>query len=251
MQSPDDPLWEALQSFNVGAPDASLSFSARLAEENGWPSSYADRVVRQYKRFLYLAMRADHAVTPSDQVDQAWHLHLAYTQSYWDDLCGTILKKPLHHNPTEGGQEQRAHFKDQYERTLESYRKVFGEEPPADIWPPAERRFSEHYRRVNLTEKWVIPRPSIPRDWTLALFIGFLGFALLSQYASAYSNGLGMTEAAIHPLTYLCIAIAFLVLVMPKTTNRSTRRRRGDKPGCDAACAADSGCGGGGCGGGD
>ncbi|MEK6230809.1 MAG: hypothetical protein N2A42_03075 [Luteolibacter sp.] len=33
----------------------------------------------EYKRFVALAMLAGHPVTPSEEVDQAWHLHLVYT----------------------------------------------------------------------------------------------------------------------------------------------------------------------------
>lgn len=253
MPNPDDPLWQSLENFRIGEPDASLSFSSRLAEENGWPSSYADRVERQYKRFLYLAIQADHAVTPSDQVDQAWHLHLAYTQSYWDDLCGTILKKPLHHNPTEGGPEQKARFIDQYERTLESYRRIFGEEAPADIWPPAGRRFSERFRRVNLAKKWVVPRPSVPREWAFFLVVVCLVLAFVNHQLTASSDVQNVTDHSIGPLTYFLVGIAAMFLIMPKTTNRTAKRRRGDSPGCGSGCTADSGCGGGGggCGGGD
>lgn len=162
MTEPDDDLWQALKDFRIGPANAALSFTARLAQENGWSIHYAERVVDEYKRFLFLAMRAGHAVTPSDQVDQAWHLHLAYTESYWDDLCGKVLKTRLHHGPTAGGAEQKARFIDQYDRTQDSYRIHFGASPPADIWPPTGRRFSEKFRRVNLTERWVLPvRPSV------------------------------------------------------------------------------------------
>lgn len=62
-------------------------------------------MIGEYKRLLHLAMRAVHAVTPSDQVDQAWHLQFTHTLSYWDDLCGKILNKRLRHAPIAGGAE--------------------------------------------------------------------------------------------------------------------------------------------------
>lgn len=51
---------------------------------------------------MYLAVRANHPVTPSDEVDQAWHLHLTYSRSYWDEFCGAVLEEVVHHDPTRG-----------------------------------------------------------------------------------------------------------------------------------------------------
>jgi len=58
-----------------------LPFEARLARENGWCRAYTQRVIVEYKRFVYLAMTAGHVVTPSEEVDHAWHMHLTYTRS--------------------------------------------------------------------------------------------------------------------------------------------------------------------------
>ncbi len=41
----------------------------------------------EYRRFAFLAATAGHPVTPSDAVDQAWHLHLTYSRDYWDRFC--------------------------------------------------------------------------------------------------------------------------------------------------------------------
>src|SRR5581483_11477810 len=78
-------LWARLQGFEIDEPAAALDFTGRLARENRWSRDFARRVVEEYKRFAFLAMAAGHPVSPSDQVDQAWHLHLIYTQSYWDE----------------------------------------------------------------------------------------------------------------------------------------------------------------------
>ena len=131
----NSPLWKSLESFRVDEPDTPLSFVKRLARENRWPVSYAERVFNEYKRFVFLAIAADHRVTPSDEVDQAWHLHLAYTESYWTEMCGKLLGQPLHHGPTKGGQQEDNKYFDLYARTLESYEHFFGHKPPADIWP--------------------------------------------------------------------------------------------------------------------
>jgi len=139
----DTPLWQALASYRIGPPDAQLSFAQRLARENRWTADYAERVIREYYRFIYLAMTAGHEVTPSDQVDQAWHLHLTYTRDYWQRFCGEVLGTPLHHGPTAGGQAEGTRYYEQYAQTLKRYEEAFGEAPPPDIWSPAAKRFGD------------------------------------------------------------------------------------------------------------
>jgi hypothetical protein len=98
--APAHPVWAALFHYSIGPEDAALHFPDRLARENGWSRTKADRVIGEYKRFCFLAATAGHEVTPSDAVDQAWHLHLTYTRDYWERFCPDVLGRPLHHNPT-------------------------------------------------------------------------------------------------------------------------------------------------------
>jgi hypothetical protein len=156
-----DPLWARITKFPLDDPGSALPFSLRLARENGWSRHFACRVIEEYKRFCYLARRAGHSVTPSDEVDQAWHLHLLYTQAYWT-FCGRVLGRPLHHNPTRGGPDESAKFREAYERTLASYRRMFGFDPPPDVWPSVAVRFAHPgaIRRVDTASYWLIPRPS-------------------------------------------------------------------------------------------
>src|SRR5262249_40052901 len=118
-------LWRKICAFELDGPGDSLTFTGRLAHENGWSLRFARRVVEEYKRFVFLAMVAGHEVTPSDAVDQAWHLHLTYTRSYWDGLCRDVLGRPLHHMPTKGGRDETFRFAIQYQETLSSYREQF------------------------------------------------------------------------------------------------------------------------------
>jgi uncharacterized protein (TIGR04222 family) len=103
-------------------------------------------------------------VTPSGQVDQAWHLHLTYTRAYWGEFCEQVLGRPLHHNPSRGGAAEQRRYRNDYARTLSSYRAHFGVLPPADIWPAPEQRFGDdlHFARVNLARHWVIRKPTVP-----------------------------------------------------------------------------------------
>ncbi len=93
----NDKLLDAIMAFELDDPGAQLPFTARLAREQGWTHVFAGRVVTEYKRFVVLAMLAGHPVTPSEEVDQAWHLHLVYTRSYWQGLCRDVLGRELHH----------------------------------------------------------------------------------------------------------------------------------------------------------
>lgn len=153
-------LWEAIRTFDIDGEPRALTFAARLARENGWSVGFAERVVLEYKRFVFLAVTGTSQVTPSDQVDQAWHLHLTYTRSYWERFCGEVLRRPLHHEPTKGGPEEGARFDEQYRHTLARYEQAFGASPPADVWPAPEQRFGDdlHFVRVNLRRYRVVPR---------------------------------------------------------------------------------------------
>ncbi len=155
---------EAIMSFRFEREPVPLSFADRLANENGWRASYADRVIEEYKKFLYLAMVAGHPVSPSEAVDQAWHLHLVYTRSYWDDLCRDVLGRPLHHGPTLGGAAEQAKHDDWYDRTLASYRRLFNAEPPGDIWPALAdwKRAHTRHERVDRERFWLVPKPRLP-----------------------------------------------------------------------------------------
>jgi uncharacterized protein (TIGR04222 family) len=133
MHNPE--LWQRLSSFEIDDGPAACSFADRLAAEQGWSKQYAQRVIDEYKRFLYLAMTAGHQVTPSKAVDEAWHLHLTYTRSYWDRLCKEVLGRPLHHYPSTGSDADAEKYAKQYERTLASYQETFAVPPPADVWP--------------------------------------------------------------------------------------------------------------------
>ena len=154
-------LFKRVRDFRFDEGGMAFPFAARLARDNGWATGYTARVITEYRRFAFLAVAAGHPVTPSDQVDQVWHLHLLYTRSYWQRLCNGVLKTPLHHEPTRGSSKERGKFDDWYARTLESYRRFFGQEPPRDIWPDAGIRFGEdiHFRRVNTKRSWIIPKP--------------------------------------------------------------------------------------------
>lgn len=156
----DEALWQRIVDHHIGPSGASLTFADRLARENRWSLSHAERVIGEYKRFCFLALTAGGEVTPSDAVDQAWHLHLTYSRDYWQVFCPDVLGAELHHGPTRGGPDERGRFYRQYAETLAAYEHAFGHPPPADIWPSAARRFCVDPRgvRVNLSRDIILTR---------------------------------------------------------------------------------------------
>lgn len=154
-------LWDNIRNFELDEPNSSLTFTNRLSRENAWSIEYSLRAVHEYKKFIFMLCITNHSLTPSDQVDQVWHLHLLYTQSYWIDFCQNTLNRQIHHGPTKGGKEEGDKFNDLYEKTLQLYQELFDRNAPADIWPAKEIRFSEiNFQRVNLDRNWIIKKRS-------------------------------------------------------------------------------------------
>jgi hypothetical protein len=159
MTDQEQLLWEKINSFEIDDEESDFTFTDRLARENDWSIEYALRVVYEYKKFMFLICVAKHPLTPSDQVDQVWHLHLIYTLSYWEDFCSKTLGKKIQHGPTKGGQGEKTKYVNWYEKTLEFYQYTFSEIPPSDIWPNSKIRFGEiMFTRVNRHKNWVIKK---------------------------------------------------------------------------------------------
>lgn len=150
------PVWRALSVHPIGGGSG---FAVKLARENGWSAAHAAAVIEEYRRFCFLAATGDRPVTPSDAVDQVWHLHLTYTRDYWGRFCPDVIGRAFHHDAAgEGEGERHRHF-DQYADTLARYEAAFGAPPPPAIWPSAARLFrGPAMRRVNLAERLVLPR---------------------------------------------------------------------------------------------
>lgn len=140
--------------------DQSRDLVRRLALEHRWTLKKARATVEEYRRFCFLACIADHPVTPSEEVDAVWHLHLLHTRDYWDVFCPHVLQRPLHHGPTLGGKQEEARFYEQYAKTLSVYQHHFGA-PNPEFWPSASERFqaSSNWCWVYLPQAWVISKP--------------------------------------------------------------------------------------------
>jgi uncharacterized protein (TIGR04222 family) len=129
-------LWSSIQQFPLDDPNAAITFSNKLAAKQNWSPDFTKRVVEEYRKFLFLCCISPNGASPSQAVDEAWHLHLTYTQSYWIDLCKNTLNKDIHHHPSRGGDEEDHKHHDWYAETLALYQSVFESPPPIEIWPP-------------------------------------------------------------------------------------------------------------------
>lgn len=206
-------LWHQIECFELDDPGASFPFSARLAHERGWTRDYARRAIAEYKRFVYLTTIADHPVTPSVDVDEVWHFHLTYTRSYWEQLCGEVLGKPLHHDPTRGGQAEASKFYDLYNQTLTLYTQTFGTPPPPEIWPSAAERFAPRSQpeTVTSTTHWVVRKPTALRKRLFpvlaALVILFTGGWTVIELQPAQASAQGSDALMALLLLVLCGSI--------------------------------------------
>ena len=244
-------LWRALDAMRIEPEGAALTFAERLARENGWSRAYADAVVHEYKRFLYLGAGAKSPITPSDEVDQAWHLHLTYSRHYWQELCGRILRRKLHHEPTAGGGSEQHRYGTQYEETLERYRTIFGEEPPVAVWPRARERFSGRPVRVDRSDYWLVPK-ALPARAGVAGAATLIGACSLLAAASGGDGG-GAMEIVVAVGVVIFAAVVFLAII--KAPAKGGEKKEGGCGGVsvfgDGGGGGDGGCGGGcgGCGG--
>lgn len=149
-----------------------LGFTRRLARDHNWTLPFARAAIREYGRFCFLAVATPSPVTPSEEVDEVWHLHLTYSRDYWTVWCPTVLQTPLHHDPTKGGPAEQARFRAQYAQTLAAYEPFFGP-PPEPFWPATHRRFRARprFRMLDADRAIALPRPGAllsqrSRGWT-------------------------------------------------------------------------------------
>ncbi len=164
MDAAQSARWQKINHFSLDDPASDYSFSDRLARENGWSLEFTLRAIHEYKRFIFLICIAPHPLTPSDEVDQVWHLHLLYTQSYWIDFCEQTIGRHIHHGPTKGGSSERNKYDDWYNKTLALYAETFGQSAPADLWPPAAKRFGDiDFQRINKAHHWIFKKPQFLR----------------------------------------------------------------------------------------
>lgn len=201
-------LWRRLIMHPFESTDG-LDFTARLAREQGWTRDEARSAVDEYRKFCFLAMTVGRCMTPSEIVDQVWHLHLTYTRDYWDVFCPQVLGSDLHHEPTRGNTGETAQFRECYADTLASYHAHFGA-PPERYWPGTLERFraGERFRWIDRERHIALPRPRLPALRTRVAAIFAMLLVCIAPSAQAQSaNPFDWTGGAFLTL-YIALMIA-------------------------------------------
>lgn len=226
MNPNEKQLWQKIQAFQLDDPKAKLTFSQRLARENAWSNQYTAEVITEYKKFMFLLCVCEHPVTPSDQIDQVWHLHLIYTQSYWEDFCDGVLGKKVHHGPTKGGLLENKKYTNLYELTQLAYQKYFETEPPKEIWWETQKRFQQiRFQRVNTHTHWIVPKLNLKlqsRKFTLASML-----VILTVLWSCTNDGNPYKSTS--TIAIVCGFFVFYVILlraMTKNDFRNTEKKK-------------------------
>ena len=147
-----DPLWLKLAGMNLQGAQAMAPYLQMMQKQMGWSTDMATKVIEEYRKFLFLAMRAGHQVIPPGAVNDVWMTHMQNAQSFWEQF-GQVLND----KPAAGGFDAKAFqaASDPWKQTLESYEKIFGAAPPTDIWgkPAAQANVFDEMMR-NCRKMW-------------------------------------------------------------------------------------------------
>ena len=126
-----DPLWLKLNMMNAEGLQAFAPVMKMMEQQMGSSAEMANRVIEEYRKFLFLAMRAGHQVIPPGPINDVWMTHLQTAQNFWENLGQMITERPV-----AGGMDAKAMggMGDAWAATLKSYEVIFGTKPPMDIW---------------------------------------------------------------------------------------------------------------------
>lgn len=133
MKKEHQNLWLKIAHFPLNDPNAAYPFSQKLAHTQRWSEDKTMQVIAEYKKFMFLCMTAPNGASPSETVDECWHLHLTFTANY-AAFCQETAGKFIHHTPSKGGTAEHHRHVDWYEETLKNYVETFQQIPSSDIW---------------------------------------------------------------------------------------------------------------------
>ena len=158
-------------------------------------------MVEEYRRFLVLTQVAGQAVSPSPDVDEAWHLHLTRTAHY-EAFCGANFGRFLHHEPARQGEGAR--HSDMYRETLALYRQAFGVDAPSLVWPRSARAVAAGNADA---AGWAVPELLQP-----GRRLGIVT-VLVALAVGLFARNVGLLDALqeIPPITFLAAALLITV----------------------------------------
>ena len=196
-------LWNRIAAFPLDDPNSLYSFSKKLTAEQHWTEDFCLRTVAEYKKFLYLALAEPDGASPSPIVDEAWHLHITYTEGY-ANFCRAIAGRFLHHHPSKGGAGEKERHEKWYARTLNNYVKHFGYAPPRDIWEvPSGFQFDQK-AATNMAET-AFKTATLSSESTFVIYGFCLALFVLCVTTNPYISG------SFFLFTYMSVALTVLI----------------------------------------
>lgn len=220
-------LLNRIESFDIDGGPCASTFAMRLAKEQGWSAEFAERVIAEYKRFLFLGVTQG-PVTPSEAIDEAWHLHMIYTESYWTRLCGEVFGKPFHHHPSKGGAAEDTKHRNQFGETRRKYVEAFGDEPPADIWGPLPAKAP--ITTIDTNTHWIVERKAANRWFLTAGGLVTAGVVAAGCMEEGVSTGVGVV-VCLSPIVIIAIVGTMIGRAMQNRNRMGGGMGHGDSGG--------------------
>jgi hypothetical protein len=90
-----DPLWLKLNMMNAQGMQAFAPMMQMMEQQMGQNSEMAQRVIEEYRKFLFLAMRAGPSGDPARPINDVWMMHMQNAQNYWENLAKMITERPV------------------------------------------------------------------------------------------------------------------------------------------------------------
>jgi hypothetical protein len=124
-------------------------FEHNLRKIGDWTDEDSVRITKAYRRFLYLKALNVGPITPPKWIDEAWHLHLGFTENY-AALKGAV-GKPLQHR-TDLSESQRV---DAYALGRSLWENEFDTKVPHKLWPSREVKVRNRVVFILLGLLWI------------------------------------------------------------------------------------------------
>lgn len=223
-------LWQRIREhdFDENAP---VTFAYRVAKQAKLSTVKVEAAIAEYRRFCFLAVCADHPVTPSAIVDEIWHTHLVDTRRY-QSFCLRVLRYKLDHKPSLGGRDEDSRHLAQYEDTLSSYRRFFGE-PSPEFWPtpsPAPKNANTNVQEPALHpgEPTTSVMPPSVSATLISAVATYAVIALIHKQANPFA-----WETSFFLLWYLALlflSVSISSWIWRKSMDRGDRGKRAAEP---------------------